>query len=128
VSVVEEQLTIVESPKASNLVARYWRGEYSLGISYWVFGIGINVVLVINLILLALLAFKLGANEQQALLTTLPTSAVLLVWYSVGLWSSANSHVARTGRSGWATAARVMLVIGWINLIGELVGALHNSR
>lgn len=127
-STVKEQLVVAESPKAGNFVARFWRGEYSLGVSYWVFGIGINIVLIINLVLLTLLVFALGGNEHQALLAASPASAILLVLYSIGLLSSTENHVARTGRKGWAFAAIVMLAIGWMNVVSEFLSALQRTH
>jgi hypothetical protein len=128
VSTVEDQLAVAESTKAGNFVARFWRGEYSLGVSYWVFGFLLNIALLIAAVLSGLLAYTFGANGHQVVLATLPTTAILMVWYTGGLYASAQNHVARTGRKGWATAAEVMLVIGWINIIGQIAGALDKAR
>lgn len=122
----EGQVALAESTKATNFVARFWRGEYSLGVSYWLFGIGTNVLLYVTALAIGILALALGANEHLAVLATLPTSVALMSWYSGGVWSSADNHSARTGRKGWATVAKVMLVIGWLSILGQLGNALEH--
>ena len=126
-STAEEQLAVAETTKARIFVARFWRGEYSLGVSYWVFGVvATNVALYILAILIGFVALALGANERQAVLATLPTSAILMAWSTGGVWRSADNHIRRTSRTGWATTAKVMQVIGWIAAIGNFMGTLQH--
>lgn len=118
---IDGHLAFVEPPRSTNFVIRFWRGGYSLGVSYWAFGaVGTNIVLFATAFLIEVVAYKVGANDRQALLATFPTSAALIVWSTVGIWSSANNHVARTGRKGWASAAKVMIVIGLISTVGQI--------
>ena len=37
--------TKVAQPKLSNFIAKHWRGEYSLGVSYWLFGLVVTLLL-----------------------------------------------------------------------------------
>jgi hypothetical protein len=119
VGTVEEHLAPGQSPSKSNFIVRFWRGEYSLGISYWAFGAGTYIVVGLTALLTYLAAYKLGADDQQAMRAMLLTSAIPMIWCWVGIWSSADNHVARTGRKGWAFAAKAMVVIGLIGFIGD---------
>jgi hypothetical protein len=119
VGTVEEHLALEQSTLKGNFVIRFWRGDYSLGVSYWAFGAGTYIVVGLTAFLTALVAHMLGANDRQTILAMLLTSAIPMVWCWVGIWSSANNHVSRTGRKGWASAAQVMVVIGVIGSVGD---------
>lgn len=98
----------------SNYIMRHWRGDLSLGLSYWV-----------NLVLLAALAhvFFAVAGElaraaslsyhQTALLITIlvAMAALIAIWQIVGTWRSSERHTSRGGLKFWATAAKVMLIL-----------------
>lgn len=105
--------------KRSNYFIRHWRGDLSLGISYWANGLlGTFLVLfaanllvqtqhIIGLQLLAVLSLGVYAIALAATL-----------WQLVGIWRSASKHVSRGGYSGWATAAKVAVVFGVLNSVG----------
>jgi len=103
--------------KRTNYFVRHWRGELSLGVSYWVNGLlGAFVVLLtanfverqntISLPLWAALALVVYA-----------IAIVASVWQFVGVWRSASNHVSRGGKKAWATLAEVVVVLGVINCI-----------
>lgn len=106
-------------PRSGNLFAQHWRGQYSLGVSYW----GINVLvqfLTLGITTgLALLFSPEKGYEPLAIFSfgVLNWLVVLLltVWQVVGLWRSANSHadnqrmLRRT--SFWARAAQFLAVV-----------------
>ena len=108
---------------SSNYFVRHWRGECSLGISYWVNG---NVLAGIGTVALTVATHLLekGGYSLRAIsfagLGTLLFSVIAWLWSSVGIWRSASHHVARGGSSGWASAARVGVVIGTIVMAGQL--------
>lgn len=103
--------------RAPNYITRHWRGDLSLGVSYWV-----------NLFLLTLViqaAFRLSAEmkflgglsyHQAAIALTAMVGASLIIglWQLVGTWRSSDKHTARGGRKGWATAAKVVMVLAVI--------------
>jgi hypothetical protein len=99
---------------AGNYVVRHWRGDLSLGLSYWV-----NLVLLTAAIriLFAVVGqtdlFAGVPNHQTAALITalVSASALIAVWQVVGTWRSSDQHVARGGRRFWANTAKVVLVL-----------------
>lgn len=105
--------------RPGNYFVRHWRGQLSLPVSYWVNGTLLTLVL----------AGALTATQNSDLAHSLgrqPTGLVILssflltigcaIWQGVGIWRSAEKHPSRGGSSGWATAAKVMVVLGVIRL------------
>jgi hypothetical protein len=101
---------------------KHFNGDYSLGRSYWV-----------NTFLIQLFAPLLGVLVLPWLSENFParygSAAVLLLtlvgviawaWAISGTWASANKHVSRGGKQGWASAAKVMIVLGVLRMFGEL--------
>src|SRR5437867_3865617 len=107
---------------SSNYFVRHWRGELSLGISYW---LNSNLAGIAPLALIAAVnMMQEGGYSLRAIsfasLGTLLFSVIAWLWSIVGIWRSANHHVARGGSSGWASAARVMVVFGIMAMVGQL--------
>jgi len=128
-STFEEPEIIPEVPldpnRRNNFIARYWRGEYSLGVSYWLFGLIGNLgvsFLVVGII--SLFRTERG-YEPRAILGSLVcvwlVIVAFMIWQVGGVWRSANRLIARRQavrkRAGWATVAKVVIVLG---LFGSL--------
>jgi hypothetical protein len=102
-----------------NYIARHWRGELTLPVSYWVNGFA-------ALMLIGLLsagAQQIDWTEHPALAAGAAAlivlfSLVVAGWQLVGVWRSAENHPARGGSPGWATVAKVMVVIGCLQTVG----------
>jgi hypothetical protein len=47
-------------------------------------------------------------------------SFAISLWAAVGVWRSAEKHVSRGGRSGWATLARVLVAVGLLHLVATV--------
>lgn len=96
---------------------RHWRGELSLGLSYWLNGvIGGIVALLITLAIAAALHDRY--NPVPGLLAVCATWMVQLgitTWQVVGTWRSASRHTTETGRTFWAGAAKVMLTVSCLH-------------
>lgn len=101
---------------------RHFHGDYPLARSYWV-----------NTLLLTLFAPVLGFSLMTAFGNDLParygSAAFLLItavglglwcWAVIGTWASANKHVRRGGRAGWATMAKLVIVLGLFKNFGDL--------
>ena len=74
-----------------------------------------------GLILLPWLGEKFPAQYGSAgVLFITILGLVAWFWAVCGTWASANKHPQRGGRSGWATAAKIMIVLGVIRTIGEV--------
>ena len=115
---------IASKSQYTNFIARNWRGEYPLPVSYWVFGLMVNFA--VALILFGLSAVydkKMGFRPIFVfifLLSVWLVSVGISVWQSVGVWRSANRYVERKSlkleRAPWAVVAKVMIVIAALQL------------
>ncbi len=102
-------------PRSRNFIARHWRGELSLPVSYWLngtlgglvvgFAIG-GLSYVINL--------QADAEPLVWLLTLTATwisAALLTIWQAVGIWRSA-IHYRRSGKHFWGGVAQMLTAVG----------------
>jgi len=107
---------------SSNYFVRHWRGECSLGISYW---LNSNLAGIASLVLIAAVnMMEEGSYSLRAIsfasIGVLFVSVTASVWSLVGIWRSANHHVVQGGSSGWASAARVGVAFGTIAMASHL--------
>ncbi|KQW74812.1 hypothetical protein ASC89_24675 [Devosia sp. Root413D1] len=106
--------------KAQNFIARHWRGELSLPVSYWLISFATNVCGILAVIILTTTFTPNDGYEPAGILVLLAVTwailVVLLVWQIVGLWRSAARRAEeqfKLHRSAfWARAAQFMAVIG----------------
>jgi hypothetical protein len=118
--------TTAEKPKSrANYLARHWRGELSLPVSYW-----LNGLLVLLAATAAGLTFSSFVQSSQvtagapmaAALTCFTIVIVLLsTWQMVGIWRSATRYSA-SGKAFWGTAAKIVVVLGAIRSVVDLGG------
>jgi hypothetical protein len=108
------------SDRRSNFLVRFWRGEYSLGVSYWLFGLLGNVALAFIADAIAALFQIEQGYDPRAILGSLVSiwlvTGVFLVWQVTGIWRSASRNGAGRRAIGkrafWASAAKIALVLG----------------
>lgn len=124
-----EAASIPELPEGRNFITRHWRGQYSLGVSYWVVGILSNLAAVFAILL-----------ASQFMLTAVPFVPLsififfvvvwawliaLAMWQTVGIWRSATRRrIARHAagkRAFRAVVAKVAVCLGWVQLATLLV-------
>lgn len=109
---------------SGNYLMRHWRGELSLGVSYWING-GILAGIAPMAVIALLEPLTKQSDSLRAIsaviLGVLAFSIIAWFWSIVGIWRSANHHAERGGKPGWATAAKVMVVIGIIGMASQLV-------
>lgn len=105
---------------------RHYNGDYSLARSYWVNTLLVSLFApVVGLMLLPWLNDNFPARYGSAgflLVTTL--GVVAWFWAVSGTWASADKHVQRGGKSGWATAAKVMIVLGVLRTFGDIANLM----
>ncbi len=96
-----------------NWFIRYWRGQVSLPMSYWVVGIATSLLIYAFNALIAVAMEQATAKWQLGGLSLVLYTFIITVvtWQSVGLFRTALKHPLRTGRSGWANVAIIMLGI-----------------
>jgi hypothetical protein len=101
---------------------KHYNGDYSLARSYWV-----NNTLVawfaplLGFLLLPWLSENFAARYASigVLLITL-FGVFAWFWAVAGTWASATKHVSRGGIGFWASAAKVMIVLGCIKTFGDV--------
>lgn len=101
---------------------RHYNGDYSLARSYWVNTLLVSLFApVVGILLLPSLSENFPARYGSAgfLLVTM-LGIVAWIWAVSGTWASANKHVQRGGKSGWATAAKFMIVLGILRTFGDV--------
>ncbi len=104
---------------AGNVMARFWRGELSLGVSFWVFGIlGSIISWLLVSIFLSSMAIGAGMNPVPIFIsisTVWLLSFAFCVWQTVGIWRSSDRHAESRVREGkgaiWAWMARVTFAL-----------------
>lgn len=105
--------------RAQNFIARHWRGELSLPVSYWLISFAANIAGALIVLALTLTFTPREGYEPTIILALLSVTwailLVLLVWQIVGLWRSAERRAEarfKARRSAfWARAAQFMAVI-----------------
>jgi hypothetical protein len=115
----------------NNFIARHWRGEYSLGASYWWFGfLGNLAVGLIAATLAAVFQVERGFDPKAILCTVASVwlaSGLVALWQTVGVWRSANRHITRRKligkRSPWAWLAKIAVGLAALRLIASFASS-----
>jgi hypothetical protein len=118
----------IDTRDKTNWFLTHWRGEASLGISYW-----LNGVLLANILPAIIIAGYVLLNPLRHYLRTdavvvlilMALQLTLWVWTVVGVIRSANRHTARGGKLFWANTARVMMCISVIAMTVRLERSLQ---
>ena len=134
-STFEEPEFIPEVPfdpnRRNNFIARYWRGEYTLGISYWWFGFVGNIAVRVLIAGIAALFQADRGYDPYAIFGTLVcvwlVVVLFTVWQVTGVWRSANRLIAQRRtvgkRAAWATVAKIVVVLGLLASLGGFVSS-----
>lgn len=107
-----------------NFIARHWRGEYSLGVAYWLFGLLITVFVAALSMIVGELGDSLNLSGRAFGLLLLIYYAVVMVvsvWQIVGVMRSAFAHSSRGGRPFWAVMAMLGVGLGAFRLATSFV-------
>jgi hypothetical protein len=114
------------SQQSSNFLARYWRGEYSLGFSYWVVGFLGNIAVVVATLLMASIVLGQDFNPYLAMSYVAAIWLVTGAWgvfQLVGVWRSAvryRAEKAKQNRLGyWGVLAQLAAIFGALNLVAQ---------
>ena len=113
----EAEHTEAPEHQSGNYLVRHWRGDVSLGVSYWVNSWGVTLLTagMLTLILKPLDDLSLRWASAAAILLNI-CAVVVGVWSTVGVWRSAQRHVSRGGSALWAAVAYVVVVLGAIGM------------
>jgi hypothetical protein len=125
-SVADLTQTSPTGPEASHsYFLRHWRGELSLGVSFWVNTLlGAIVLIAIGMVLGEWVAQSQSNYSVAALWVTIWSCAiVVLVWQAVGVWRSAARHVTATGGGLRAGAAKIVVIISCLGFLGQFISS-----
>ena len=105
-----------------NWFVRYWKGQVSLPISYWVVGIGVNILIVFLSLLTerAIESAQTHIHLSLYILALYLTTFIIITWQSVGLYRTASLHPYRGGSLGWAIVAKIMLFVGLFSFFTQM--------
>jgi len=108
---------------AQNLIARHWRGEFSLARSYWVnhLLLGCGAGLAVGALAAAINVRAMEQPVRWLISLGLTWSVITLfsVWAVVGVWRAATAY-RRTGKQVWGNAAKATIVLGMLQLTYSL--------
>ncbi len=123
-SYVPSPLPPQQASRSRNYIARHWRGELSLPVSYWLNGILGAVVVGATVGVLAY-AINQQSDAQPmlwlfSLIATWTSAALLTIWQAVGVWRSATRYRQR-GKRFWGVAAKALVLLGVAQLAANFV-------
>lgn len=106
-----------------NYILRHWYGEVSLGISYWINYVGLNILFtILTLIIVEKLDFETYPYIASfSIIIFWLFLVVLFIWMIVGLWRSASNHTKKYNKYFWAIVVKFLIVIGCIRFIAEFI-------
>ena len=107
-------------------VSNHWRGDLSLAKSYWLNTFLLSLPFTVMFGSLESLAQAVRTLEETALffwvLASLTVFAFpLTIWQLIGTWRSATKRTINTGKSGWSSVAKVVMVFGWLQFVVAFV-------
>lgn len=100
---------------------KHWNGDYSLARSYWINTLLVSLFAPALGLLISPLLQDLPARYSSASVLALTALGLLIwVWAITGTWASANKHVERGGKQGWATAAKLVIILSIIRTVSDV--------
>ena len=98
-----------------NILKKLWRGEVLLGLTFWAYGVGGNILLGI------LFVFILTASPSFAGIIPFLAFGLIkvffLVFMSVAIFRSADNYV---GNRLWSVLAKLAVIFGYLQFIASL--------
>lgn len=101
--------------RGEGYLARHWRGELSLPVSFWVNGFLLSIPAGLAVAGLAMwISFKGDwlRGGSLAILVAWPLLLAYNVWATVGAWRATGPYLDDGGRRLWGWGARVLLAVG----------------
>lgn len=126
-----EAIAAPEPPRAQNFIARHWRGEYPLWVSYWVVGFASNIAATLAIVLASQLMVTQVSFVPLGLWTFFVTMwsmlLALAIWQATGIWRSATrrrlERRAAGRRAFWPVVAKIAVCLGGVQLGAVLIKA-----
>lgn len=123
----DTQSGLKREARFNNFIARNWRGELPLPVSYWVFGFLGNLFVGLVAVLIGGALTENRGYEPRPIFASFALIwlcvLVVAVWQLVGVWRSANRYrherVSLGKQAFWAGAAQFAVVLGLFRLFVE---------
>ena len=117
------------TPRFNNFIARHWRGELPLWVSYWIVAFLANVAaLLFAIFVTGALTPESGYNPISVFssLSAVWSGVVAITfWQGVGVWRSANKYIAKKAaqkKTGiWGGLAKLAVIIGALRTVADLI-------
>ena len=103
--------------ESSGLIKTFWEGEYSLGQSFWGYGVLLNLILSLPLIYADMNVDSLSESAATLFLLYFVFFIAAYVWINVGIWRSATNYAKK--KSIWGGVAKVVVVLSILNSISR---------
>lgn len=108
-----------------NVLAAYWRGEFSLGAAFWRVWVPVTALLTAAVLIatapgvVARIAGRPGTRDSALwVAAVMLAGCIVVLWQAVGVWRSADRQGAAGGRRGWAFVAKACVILGILQLAG----------
>jgi hypothetical protein len=97
--------------KNQNFFIKFWNGDLSLPVSYWLVGIVFGIIL----------GLAIGLFVGVSGMPEIAINIILIPWYvytAVGIWRSSDKY---KGKKFWAILAKIVIVLGVISSLSQLL-------
>lgn len=94
-----------------NFFIKFWNGDLSLPMSYWLVGIVFGIIL----------GLVIGLFVGISGMPEIAINIILIPWYvytAVGIWRSSDKY---KGKKFWAILAKIAIVLGVISSLSQLL-------
>jgi hypothetical protein len=118
----EEVLAWDERHRHKNYFRRHWAGHLSLPVSFWINAVALSALMAATVEYVGNRIRDNGATLRSLAIIALAyaaVSAVFWVWSAVGIWRSAYWHRRRGGTPGWGLAARILVILFALLILGR---------
>lgn len=98
---------------------KHWRGELSLGVSYWINNVLISTIIIgIITMTVEYIDFTNNPVMPSILIILMWVTIILLTpWILVGLWKSASNHISQYNKYFWPIIVKILAIIGWVQFV-----------
>ena len=130
-TIIKTIATPTQPKRGWNFISNHWRGLYSLGTSYWLFGFIASIISAIGVLVIQSLFATDDGYQPVLIFFTLMCIwlfvGILTLWQLVGVWRSANRNHEQNRlvgrRASWSGVAKFMVIIGLLRALASFAEA-----
>jgi hypothetical protein len=101
-------------------LSNLWRGELPLGVTFWVYGVGVTVVITIAHVMLAsLLGVPIESTRHSVVALVAIAGMLWRIFTWIAIWRSADNY---NGPRHWRILAKVSVIISLAEWALQLAG------